>query len=195
MAGWNTGKPIFDRLPGEQEQYTDNSVALALCTPWDELLMSTKDKVDNFYRDFLDPVTAKPENLDWLGQLAGFSGEYGIATYPAAIKRQLIARFDYIWLNKGTRSLLEWLLQIFSIDGQIYQIGDFLADINKAEDVLGGDPFRFWIRLPLKYLRTSNEWLLSEQLRQLYSPIYGESKVVYQEFSADFSAAEDAVFS
>lgn len=192
---WQENAPIYKRLPAESEQYQGNSVAEWLCAPWDELLVETKGKTLRFYDEALNPLTCKAENLDWLGQLAGFSDEYGLAEYPANIKRQLIARsFDFIWVNKGTSVLLEWLFVVFEIEAQIYSIGQFLADNSAAGDLLGGSPFQYYIRLPLKYLRTSNEWQEVEKLDRLYSPIYVDSAVVYQQFYCGFSVAGDPVF-
>ncbi len=205
MTGWDENLPIYGRLPGESEAYrkaedsVEPPIAKWLEKPWDELLVATKGRIDNFYRDFLDPATALPQHLDWLGQLTGFTAEYGLATYPDAVKRQLIAQsFDFIWPNKGTRVLLEWLFSVFSLDAHIYQRGDFLAGTNKAGDMLGGDAFEYWVRVPPRYLRTSSEWKLVERLDRLYSPIYCGSPsgqtVVYEGFMAGFSIAGDPVF-
>ena len=196
ISTWQSNAPILKRLPAESEQYQGNPVVEALVTPWDELLVETKYRVDAFYQDFLHPPTAKSENLGWLGQLCGFTAEYALTEYPETIKRQLIARsFDYIWINKGTKNLLEYLIiQVFEIDAQIYLLGNFLADVNAAGDALSGEPFEYYIRLPLKYLRTSKTWQLTERLNRLYGPIYCHSQILYDRFYAGFSAAGELTF-
>ena len=149
MTGWTTDRPIFHRLPAESEQYQgqDPPVSDWLTTPWDALLCETRDKVNSFYQDFLDPLTALGEYLDWLSQLCGYTSEYSLVEYDVAVKRQLIARsFDYIWINKGTKNLLEYLIiQVFEIDAEIYLLGSFLADVNASGDMLGGEAFEYYM--------------------------------------------------
>ena len=199
---WENNAPIYGRLPGESEAYRkgeDNAeepVAQWLTTPWDALLCETRDKVNSFYQDFLNPLTAKPEHLDWLSGLCGYTSEYSLVEYPEAIKRQLIARaFDYVWINKGTKNLLEYLIiQSFQVDAEIYLLGNFIADVSVVGDTLGGEAFEYYIRLPLKYLRTSKTWQLTERLNRLYGPIYCHSQVLYDRFYAGFSAAGELIF-
>ncbi len=205
---WNTGKPIHDRLPGENEGYRkdeswsgynptiDPPIARWLTEPWDGLLIEVKTKTENVYATHLNPLTAQPENLDWLAQLCGFTGEYWDVSWSVAVKRQLIAQsLVDIWENKGSRVLLEWLIQLFGLQARIYLLGEFLADINKAGDVLGGEALHYWLLVKLNYLRTSDEWKLLEKLNRLYSPVYCDSAVVYEQFFADFSIAGDPVWS
>jgi hypothetical protein len=207
MAGWDTGNPIHDRLPGENEGYrkdeswdghdpsVDPPIARWLTEPWDALLMESKGKIETIYTTHLNPLTAEPENLDWLAQLHGFTGEYWSVDWDVAVKRQLIANsFTKIWENKGSRSLLEWIFQTFGLETRIYLYGEFLADINVAGDVLGGEALQYWLLVTLKYLRTSDEWKLLEKLNRLYSPVCCNSRVTYDQFYADFSIAGDPVW-
>lgn len=192
---WQEQQPIYKRLPAESEQYQGNPVVEWLCDPWDTMLVETRGKIESFYDDALNPLTCKAENLDWLAQLCGFTGEYWDPQWSESIKRQLIAKsFDFIWVNKGTRALLEWLFLVFQIEAQIYQSGQFIAGVSVAGDMLGGDAFHYYIRLPLKYLRTSQQWQLVARLDRLYSPVYCESTVCFVAFFAGFSVVGDPVF-
>ncbi len=195
MPGWNTGRPIYHRLPEESEAYQQNPLVDAITAPYDAILMQWKDMAENFERDFLDPDTCRSDALDWLAQLCGFTGEYWDSGWSDAQKRELIRRsHTFIWANKGTQILLEYLLSVFAINARIYQLGLFLADINKAGDVVGGELLRYWILMPLDYLRTSKEWGLVERLNRLYMPCFADSRVVFERFYADFSVAGDPVF-
>ncbi len=202
---WDTGKPIYDRLPGDNEGYRKDQqwdgydpttdVALWLTEPWDSLLMELKGKIDNLPITHLDPAAADPENLDWLAQLCGFTGEYWQTDWAVLVKRQLIANsLNFIWINKGTRPLLEWLISLFGLQVRIYLLGEFLAGINAAGDLLGGDPFNYYLLVKLAYLRNSPEWALVEKLNKLYGPVFCESRVCYEQFYAGFSVAGDPVF-
>lgn len=197
MAGWSTGRPVFDRLP--LEGYQDNEIVDAITLPYDLLLMEWKDLAQNFERDFLDPATCRVDALDWLAQLVGFTGEYWDPSWPVNIKRELIARsHQFIWPNKGAKILLQWLLQLFSIQARIYLLGQFLVGYNKVGDALGGELLRYWILMPLTYRRESPEWELVERLDRLYMPCFtdgaGASRVVYEKFYVGFSKVGDPIF-
>lgn len=205
---WATGQPIYGRLPGENEAYQKDrtfesyniadDIAYWLVAYWDELLLETKATAEDFHTDYLDPETARADALDWLAQFAGYTGNYWDSEWPESAKRALIANaYSQVWPMKGTRELLEWLLSsaVFNLEARVFILGDFLAGISQAGDVLGSDPFTFFILVDLDYLRVSSEWRLIEQLRQLFTPIYCESRVCFEEFYAGFSVAGDPVFS
>jgi Phage tail protein (Tail_P2_I) len=195
MPGWSSGRPIYHRLPEESEAYQQNPLVDAITTPYDAILMEYKGLVENFERDFLDPDTARVDALDWLAQLCGFTGEYWDSSWTVAQKRELIKRsHSFIWANKGSQVLLEYLLDVFSINARIYLLGQFLADINKIGDLLGGDLMRYYVMMPLEYLRTSREWELVERLNRLYMPCFADSRVVYEQFYCDFSVIGDPLF-
>lgn len=201
-SAWEQGRPIYKRLPIAEEKYQVSPddqeldpVADWLTLPVDEYLIAVKAAVDSFYADYLDPTTAKAENLDWLGQLCGFTGEYWETSWSEAQKRSLIDNaFTFIWESKGTRAVLEYLLVTFSIQGKIYLLGEFLAGRNVAGDALGGEPLEYFLLLPLSYLRTSYQWRLATKFNRLYGPVYVKSTVCYSQFHAGFSIAGDPVF-
>jgi phage tail P2-like protein len=207
-TGWQAGRPIHDRLPGALEAYRkdqdwdgynptqDPPIADWLTVPWDELLMATKAKVDGIPATLLNPLTAAPSNLDWLAQLCGFTGDYWDASWPVAIKRQLIGRsLSFIWESKGTRALLEWLLNLFALEASIYQIGSWRAGVSKVGDPIGSaeEHLRYMLIVPLAYRRTSPEWQLVERLNRLYAPVYCESRICYDHWYAGVSAVGDPI--
>ncbi|MCC5644808.1 phage tail protein [Nostoc sp. CHAB 5824] len=201
-SAWEQGRPIYKRLPIAEEKYQVSPddpeldpVADWLTLPVDEYLVAIKTAVDNFYADYLDPTTAAFENLDWLAQLCGFTGEYWETSWTEAQKRSLITNaFTFIWESKGTRAVLEYLLETFGIQGKIYLLGEFLAGRNVAGDALGGEPLEYFLLLPLSYLRTSYQWRLAVKFNRLYGPVYVKSTVCFSQFYCGFSVAGDPVF-
>ncbi len=201
-SAWEQGRPIYKRLPVAEEKYQVSlddpeldPVADWLTLPIDEYLIAVREAVDNFYADYLDPATSASENLDWLGQLCGFTGEYWETSWTEAQKRSLIANaFTFIWESKGTRAVLEFLLETFAIAGKIYLLGEFLAGRNVAGDALGGEPLEYFLLLPLSYLRTSYQWRLAVKFNRLYGPVYVKSTVCFSQFYCGFSCAGDPVF-
>jgi len=207
MGAWEDGKPIYLRLPGENSGYTkdedfddydpisDPPIARWLTEFWDEFLVETKDKCTNIYTSHLNPETADTPNLDWLAQLCGFTGDYWNSTWHEYFKRSLIANsFNFIWPNKGSKILFEWLLYLFGYNARIFQLGEFLVDINIVGDLLGGRPLEYYIVVSLSYLRTSKAWEQIELLNRIYGPVYQESRVCYNAFYLGFSVVGDPVF-
>jgi len=193
MAGWDTNKPLFDRLP----------LAYRQCEPvewftgaWDELLVTAKVSGDNFYTNFLDPENCKVEVLDWLAQLAGFTGEYWDPLWSETVKRSLIKNsYDLIWPQKGSRDLLEWILAELGLQAKVYLLGDFLLNVTPLGSPLGSTKgFEYFIRTPLAYLRTNPDWLLAEKLNRLYGPVYCKSRVCYDQFYLTYSVLGDPLF-
>lgn len=203
---WQQGQPITLRLPGENSGYRkdeewegydpelDPPIAHWLQDPWDKLLMDTKAKIDGFPTNYLYPETAYAEALDWLAQFCGYTGDYWSSNWPIAAKRELLRRsYDFVWQNKGTRALLEWLLALFELECRVYLLGAFLAG-DTVPAIVGGEPFLYYLLVKLRYLRTSPEWALIERLNRLFGPVYAESRVCYERFYAGFSVAGDPVF-
>ncbi|MCC5636339.1 phage tail protein [Nostoc sp. CHAB 5844] len=201
-SAWEQGRPIYKRLPIAEEKYQVapddpelDPVADWLTVGVDENLMAVKAAITTFYADYLDPVTAKSQNLDWLGQLCGFTGEYWETAWSDEQKRSLITNaYTFIWECKGSRAVLEYLLETFSIQGKIYLLGEFLADRNVAGDALGGEPLEYFLLLPLSYLRTSYQWRLASKFNRLYGPVYVKSVVCFSQFYCGFSVAGDPIF-
>lgn len=194
-SAWEAGRPIYNRLPEDSEQYRYNPVVEAVTRPWDSMLLDYRNTLALFYQNYLDPQTALPANLDWLAQCVGYTGEYWDTNWTVAQKRSLIANsHTFVWPHKGTLALLEYLLVLFAIAHQVYQPGQFLAGINAAGDALGGDLLEYFILLPLTYLRTSREWQLAERLNRLYMPAWCNSLVCYEQFYAGFTVAGEPVF-
>jgi len=196
MSAWSEGRPIFLRLPSDAERYQGNPAVDAITAPFDSILVSYKAAIDNFERDFLNADTARSDALDWLGQLCGFTGKFWQADWTDAQKRLLIKNsHSFIWANKGTERLLIWLLSVFAIDATVLSTGDFLADINAADDdSVGGDQLQYYLLMPITYQTTDKAWLLATRLNDLYMPVFCDSAIVYASFMADLSSADDPTF-
>lgn len=188
--GWKTGRPIYHRLPIESGAYQGNVAVDAITKPFDQILMEYKSLLLHFEANYLNPDTALPENLDWLAQLCGYTGEYWDTAWTPVQKRKLIKNsHQFVWRNKGTRELLEWLLNdVFDLGASIFQPGSFRLDVNRIGETLGGDALIYFIVMPLKFRTTSREWKLAERLDRLYMPCFCESVVVYDQFYLDQSA-------
>ena len=195
MSGWSEGRPIYARLPSDAERYNGNPIVDAITQPFDSILIQYKAAIDNFERDFLNFATARSDALDWLAMNCGFTGVYWDSSWTDTQKRLLIQNsHSFIWSNKGTERLLIWLLSVFAIDATVLSTGDFLADINAADDdSVGGSQLEYYIVMSLVYETFSPQWKLAEKLNYLYMPVFCDSAIVYASFIADMSSANDPV--
>jgi hypothetical protein len=198
MSAWDEGRPIYRRLPEDSGQYQGNPIVDAITYPIDQILTQYKVTLENFETDFINPDTAKESNLDWLGQLSGFTGQYWDIGWTAAQKRKLIKNsHNFVWAKTGTKHLLLWLLnEVFELGATIYEINQFLLNSSLLDvQPLGGELLRYYILLPLKYSTNSQQWRLAEKLNLLFSPIYVESDVVYDQFYLNVSGLGDPILS
>ena len=197
MSGWSTNRPIYDRLPSDAERYNGNPIVDAITAPFDSILVSYKASLDNFSRDFLDPDTARSDALDWLAMNCGFTQSYWDSSWGDAQKRLLIQNsHSFIWSNKGTTRLLNFLLNdVFGLGAQIFSVGDFLADLSAADDdSVGSDQLQYYVLLPILYETFSPQFLLAQRLNYLYMPVFCDSDCVYDGFYADYSKCGDPIF-
>jgi len=205
---WAEQRPIYYLLPGENEGFlkdpefndpeADPPIADWLTSYWDQLLIEQKAITDSFHEDYLNPTTCLPEALNgWLAQHFGYSGEYWDESWPDGAKRSLLANAyegRRVWESKGTEELFYWLLGVFDLEANIYQVGSFLVDITLLPAEVGGEPLTFYLTVGLIYPRISREWGLVEKLRKLFTAAYCDSFTCYEQFYAGFSVAGDPVF-
>lgn len=196
---WSSSRPVYQRLPGINGGYYSedgNNPADWLTQFVDVLLVETKAKIDDLPRQ-LNPDTCDPEWLDFLAGLCGLTGEYWDTAWPESIQRSLIrSAFPTLWANKGSKQVIEYLLNLFGISHDIWLGSAAYADIALADIATVGTPqWRYVIRLPLLYLRDSPEFKLAEKLNRLYGPVFCDSRVCFKEAYADFAVCGDPVFS
>jgi hypothetical protein len=86
-------RPIYNRLPSSSGAYYSDSgdtVAKWLVAGGDEELSVAKDRISNFYSDYLDPDTCYPTYLDWLAQHIGLFGVLWDLQWTVPVKRAMI---------------------------------------------------------------------------------------------------------
>lgn len=188
---WHDSRPVFSRLP--ERGYRDNPIADALTSWVDEKLTAKADQLQSFYLQ-LDPSTASDEYLDYLAFLVGLSGSYWDTEWTPQVKRSLIAAsHNYLWANRGTLGVIEFVLKTHGISYDIWQDGSSVLPF-KLPKTFGANRLRFFVRLPLRYARTSSEWREAERVLKCYAPAVVQCKVYYQGFRMSFSRLGDAMF-
>lgn len=182
---WSTERPIFSRLP---EVYQDNEVADWLTIYWDELLASLKYKIDDLPRQ-LSPLTCDDKWLDFLAPLCGFTGDYWDRDWKSSSKRLLLTNsYKFIWSNKGTRTVLSFVLNALDIDHTIWEGSKFVLGVSQLDiDSLGTAAWEYKILLPNYYQYKGYEWKLAEKINKLFGPLWCGSEVIYRTgFVADY---------
>jgi hypothetical protein len=174
---WATGRPIFSRLPGANEGYTGNEVADWLTDYWDALLVSTKGTIDDLRDRQLNPTTCDPEYLDYLAPLCGFYGEYWDRNWAIEGKRALLAvAYSEIWINKGTKEVLEFVLNSLGVRSLVEVTGDFRVGLSEVGDRLGTLPWDYTIWLPPAYKDQPQE-TLARRVNYLFGVLWCEWRI------------------
>lgn len=170
--------PIFSRLP---ECYRDNEVTPYLTTFWDDLLISTKSKVDDIPRQ-LDPGSCDESWLDFLAPLCGFSGIYWDKSWNSDFKRNLLVNsYTQIWNNKGSNACLSNVLNCFYIPNVITNKGNFIFGYSKfGQDQLGVLGWQYTIYLNTKFKTNSNIALVNK-LNNLFGPCWCTYEIVFDD--------------
>lgn len=200
-------RPIFSRLPAFNYGYRTEETEESAQDPsnWvtdfpDRILCGLKTQLFDFYRDYLDCQTAKPEVLDWLSQLYGFTGEHWDPAWSETFKREMLCNAIDIWEGKGTEELFNWLIETYEIitctaPKDLWECENFIAGESRLDWPIKGNPLESFIRLPLfQYSPESYEWKLLIRWVRLYMPVWAITIICYCYFYADHSRAGDGVF-
>lgn len=197
-TAWVTDqRPIYSRLPQISQRYKaenpDNPTNWI--TLWfDELLVATKATIDDLPRQ-LNALTCDPEWIDFVAYLSGFSGEYWDKSWNLATKRAIASRANWIWANKGTREVLEYLFNALNLSAAIWINSGFYVDESLLDiDTLSEPQYQYFVTVPLSYDRDGAQFRLAEKINRLFGPIVCDSSVCYDAFYVDFSVVGDPIF-
>jgi len=172
-------RPIFSRLP--DSAYRQNDVVDFVTYFPDQLLIDTKNSLDSLPVQ-LNPLTCDRIWLDYLSLLYGWVDLWDL-TWSDSTKRILLDNSFQkanIWANKGSFTILEFLLTTFSVR-HIIQLGQsFLVDFSKVGDPIGSVSWQFDIILPGEYYNT-NTTKLVQWLKIHFTPCWCSSSIIYDD--------------
>jgi hypothetical protein len=183
---------ISSRLP--EKGYRDNPTVIALCAFADSVTSETSSQLESFHRE-LAPATAKPESLDYLAYLVGFSGRFWDTAWAPEVKRSLISlAHGYIWPNRGSLKVIKRLLEILAVPADLWQAGRLILSF-KMPGTFGTGALRFYVRLPISIRKSDRAWREGERILENYAPAFTKHAVVYERFYLGFSQIGDPMFS
>jgi hypothetical protein len=190
-------RPIYSRLPQISQRYKGENPASPSnwITQWfDELLVKTKASIDDLPRQ-LNALTCDADWIDFVAYLSGFSGEYWDKSWSMATKRAIASRANWIWSNKGTQAVIEYMIAAVGLTaviwlGEGFVIGESII----GETTLGEPEYQYFIQVPFLYDRDGAQFRLAEKLNRLYGPIVSDSAVCYDGFYIGFSVVGDPIF-
>lgn len=219
---WRDNRPFFNLLPGVyREAELSENPSHFLSGYFDESLMGLKDKLTSFYANYLDPDNAPSEWLDWLGQLCGFTDTFWNPSWEDSIKRRLIKdSFTRIWSERGTRAGIDyWFdtldLATFNPDhdstdpgaalwgyippgddirDSIYLVDYFRAGESSVLRPIGGEAYRYYIRLNESDDRSGYNFLESRRLGELNAPAWSDDSIGYRYWFVGQSQIGEATF-
>lgn len=191
QEAWALGRPVYDRLPAIG--FKDSPLADVL-TQWiDQYLSNKATQVAQFYLE-LHPDTCQDASLEYLAWLVGLSGPYWDVTWTPAIKRALIAiAHTVLWRRKGTLGVIKTVLDIHGIAHDFWLDGSLLLTF-ALSGTFGTPKLRYFVRLPLQYLRSEREFREAERTVNNFSPAIVGARVCYERFYLGFSKLGDPLF-
>lgn len=191
-TAWASGRPVYGRLP--EKGYQDNLIADSLTAWVDGRLSETKGTLEAWPLE-VSPDTAKDSSLDYLGWLFGFSGSFWDTSWGPEVKRELIRlSHSFIWPMRGTLAVIRKVLDLHGISYDVWRPGVSTLPFAMPR-IFGGGGLRFFVRLPITYIRGGQDWREAERTLRNYAPAVVETKVTYQRFYMGFSKIGDPMFS
>ncbi|QVQ57078.1 tail protein [Anabaena phage Elbi] len=185
FKAWNIDKrPIYSRMPKEQvgTSYNDYIATDWLLSYWDKVFIECYDKLEDLPRQF-NPLECDEEYLDFLAPLCGWSEPYWSGDYPPESKRQLLANsYSLIWKDKGSLTVLSFVLNALFINHIIFIPGSFILGYSQlGVDELGASGWEFEILLPVTYAQNGYEFRLTRKIASLFSPLWCKYQVRYDD--------------
>lgn len=163
---------ILEALPRCYQQGGDQEmIADALTRGIDELLSNWDLRLDNYYRERLDPSSADELWLDLLAAWSGW-GNYWDSSWSVAIKRQLLTQTNYIWSNRGNKEILPFLFKVFGLNATLAPNSGWIVGTSTVPVTLAADPFSYVIQIPANYTTGSPEYVLIRKLVKQFLPCW-----------------------
>ena len=178
---WLQNIPVTGKLPGYFERYSNNIVAKAALAIYDDIFSKLKNDIE-IVEKYLDCEVEPPEKwMDFILNISGFVDEYFNVNYPVSFKISLIKRANWIWKNKGTIEVLEYILNSYGIQCEVENTSSFIIGLSKVGDRIDIFPYNFSV---FYNPDTVDENLKNQgrELIKLYGPL-----VCNYEFIADRS--------
>jgi hypothetical protein len=190
---WETGRPIYHRLPLDSGSWQGNQIVDWVTDYWDGLLTQTKSAIDQ-PDDWLGGYEQlSPYFIDWVGYgLCGYS--IWSPDWDDRIKRLLIRDWLKIVPNRGTLESCQLLIDHLC-DGVVSVYDYPRADLDRADAAWCANdiPQIYHIGVPKEMMRNSPMWQDLERIKQQWFPSGArESRVQYQIAMADYAVAGDA---
>lgn len=180
FEAWQSGEPIYSRLPGYNGDYNRNETVKHLVKYWDDFLVFQKSQGDLLFEKNLNAETCDSEYLDFLGYFSFYNGRFWDRSWTDSAKRKLITGSNIVWNYFGTFESLGYVLNAFDIRHKLQNVGDFLVDISTVGEPLGDITWSYRIYLPPEYQGTEIEEKVKD-LNYLFGVGYCESEIVFDE--------------
>jgi hypothetical protein len=182
---WKIDKrPIYSRMPKEQvgTSYHDYIATDWLTAYWDKIFIECMDKLEDLPRQF-DPELCDEEYLDFLASICGWTAPYWSADYPPESKRVLLKNsYSLIWRDKGSLTVLSFVLNSLFIDHRIFIPGAFILGVSQVSvNTLGAAGWEFEILVPRRYPENGYEFQLTLKIASLFAPLWCKYQVRYDD--------------
>jgi hypothetical protein len=192
-SAWNSGRPIFSRLPGASGSYSENDLAQILTAFPDDLLIETRQRIFDIENIEIYPETASEEWLDYLSNVCGWDG-YWDKGWSIEAKRSLILNSwekIAVWKNKGSATVLQFVLRTIGVKGTITETAPFRVGVTAIGQPIGLNPYEFTVYLLEEYRGTRTVGVV-DALTRKFCPVWCKYTIV---FSNNFYSEVDLLVS
>lgn len=156
-------------------------------------LSAKADQLQNFYKQ-LDPSTCDASKLDYLAYLNGLSGSYWDTAWSETTKRTLIKNaHSELWQWRGTKRALSFVLGVHQIKHQVWLDSNSILPFTLPQK-LGTYQLRFYIRLPITYVRDGWHWKEAKRTAKNFAPAIVGYQVCHEYFRLGFSKVGEPLF-
>jgi phage tail P2-like protein len=182
--------PLISKMP--YTGYQDNETAKALCAGVDADYFKVATTLEGMPSQ-LDPLTANSSYLEYLAYLVGLSDGYWDNAWSEQVKRDSIKNAYLLANTKGTQAAILLALSIQQVTYSLWLQPPLVLPFTMPGTFQGAN-LRFFIRLGLRYSRTSREWLEAVRALKNYKPAVVDGRVVYEGFKLGYSKLGEPLF-
>lgn len=161
---WETGRPIYDRLPNDSGAWRGNETVDILTGFWDDLLMGHYQNLNNPTDWLGTPMETNGYFLDWVGiGMCGY-GQLWNRGWDDDVKRRVIDAWVRYSTGRGSISSCRAIIQAICPEAQLVTYDQPRCEFARVGASWLGqdDPTLYHINVPNSLPRNSPVWLWLE---------------------------------
>lgn len=193
---WESGRPIYNRLPADSGNWQGNSTVDILTGFWDDLLMGHYQNLTNPGDWLGDPEGMADYYLDWVGTCLCGYGDAWNPQWDPEVKRRVIKAWVPFFTGRGSVNSCRAMIEAICPDAKLvtYDQPRVGFSLVSASWLGQDDPTLYHINVPNWIKRNSQVWLWLEDVIAGLFPIGSQhNRVQYLTAAVGFSVVGDSL--